>query len=133
MNADRFLVDTTVWVKFLRGEDNKLREKLSALVLHNKAYTSEIIIMEILRGARSDREYRMLYDDFKALPLLSINKDVWELAWKNAYKLRQKGLNIPLPDVLIASIALHYKCILIHSDRHFDLASRHLKLRSLKI
>ncbi len=133
MNADRFLVDTTVWVKFLRGEDKKLREKLSALVLHNRAYTSEIIIMEILRGARSDREYRMLYDDFRALPYLPVNTDVWETAWKTAYKLRKKGLTIPLADVIIVSTALHYNCVLMHSDKHFDPAARHLKLRTIKL
>ncbi|HCC69294.1 MAG TPA: hypothetical protein DEP99_05345 [Nitrospiraceae bacterium] len=41
-----------------------LRNHISSLALEYRVYTSEIIIMEILRGAKSDREYNMLYDDF---------------------------------------------------------------------
>jgi hypothetical protein len=133
MNSDKFLVDTTIWVKFFRGEDERLKERLSSLVLQNQACISEIIIMEILRGARSEKEYKMLYDDFMALPLLSINKNVWELAWEMVYKLKKKGITIPLADVIISSTALYYNCTLIHSDKHFDLVSKYLKLRTIKV
>ncbi len=32
--------------------------------------------MEILRGARSDKDYNTLHEDFLALPLLKMNDDV---------------------------------------------------------
>ncbi len=133
MKSERFLIDTTVWIKFFRGTDESLKDRITTLVLQNCAYTSEIIVMEILRGAKSEKEYRMLYDDFTALPFLSIDRDVWELSWKNAYKLKKKGVTIPLADIIIASTALHYDCILMHSDKHFDLVCRPLKLRTLKV
>ncbi|HEC98694.1 MAG TPA: PIN domain nuclease [Nitrospirae bacterium] len=133
MNTEKFLIDTSIWVKYLRGMDESVRDRLSTLVLKNCAYTTDIIIMEILRGAKSEKEYKMLYNDFLALPELSINKEVWELSWRNAYKLRKKGLNIPMADVIIASTAAHYDCTLIHSDRHFPLTEKHLNLKTIKM
>ena len=57
MRPERFLVDTTIWVKYLRGLDLSLKSRISSLVLEERVHTSEIIIMEILRGAKSDKEY----------------------------------------------------------------------------
>lgn len=131
--ADRFLIDSTIWVKYLRGLDASLKDKISSLILNESAYTSEVIIMEILRGAKSDKEYTMLRNDFLALRQLEINHEVWETAWGLAYKLRKKGVNVPLTDVLISALSLHYKCILLHSDKHFSLISKHADLKEKEL
>lgn len=132
MNPEVYLIDTTVWVKFLRGIEPSLKEKLSPLILEGKAFTTELIIMEILRGAKSEKEYNTLYEDLIALPLLSLDSYVWEIAWKTGYTLRRTGVNIPLTDVLIASVAMRYKGTLMHSDKHFKLIARHTTLRIIE-
>ncbi len=129
MSSERFLVDTTIWVKYLRGWDASLKDSITTLVLEGKVFTSEIIIMEILRGAKSDKEYNMLYKDFLALPQLIINHEVWEMSWKIAYKLRRSGINIPMADIIISATAVHYKCTLMHFDNHFKLLAKHIGLR----
>jgi predicted nucleic acid-binding protein len=131
--ADRFLIDSTIWVKYLRGSDPALKDKIGSLILNESAYTSEVIIMEILRGAKSDKEYAMLCDDFLALRQLEINHEVWETAWGLAYNLRKKGANVPLTDVLISALSLHYKCILLHSDKHYRLISQYANLKTQEI
>lgn len=133
MNSERFMVDTTVWIKYLRGLVPSLRNQISSLALEDRIYTSEIIIMEILRGAKSDREYNMLYDDFLALPQLIIDRNVWEIAWKTAYKLRKGGVNVPMADVIISATAMYYKCTLMHSDRHFNMIAKHASLKVLEV
>ncbi|MBI5188233.1 MAG: PIN domain nuclease [Nitrospirae bacterium] len=133
MSPERFLVDTTVWVKYLRGVDASLKNRISALVLEGRVFTSDIIIMEILRGAKSDKEYNMLYQDFLALPLLEIDHNVWETAWKTAYKLRKSGFNIPMADVIISAVAMYYKCTLMHSDKHFNLLAKHTGLNVIEV
>ena len=132
MKSDKFLVDTTIWIKFLRGLDVSLKEHVSSLVLEGRAFTSEIIILEILRGAKSDKEYNMLYQDFLALPQLPVDVGVWETAWKTAYKLRKSGINAPMADVVISSIALHNKCTLLHADKHFNLIAKHTELKAVE-
>lgn len=133
MRPERFLVDTTIWVKYLRGLDLSLKSRISSLVLEERVHTSEIIIMEILRGAKSDKEYNMLYQDFLALPQLKINYDVWEIAWKTAYKLRKVGVSIPITDVIISSVAMYNKCTLMHSDKHFNLLAKHIGLKAIEL
>jgi predicted nucleic acid-binding protein len=130
MSPERYLADTTVWVKYLRGLDASLKGRMSSLVLEERLYTADIIIMEILRGAKSEREYDMLYRDFLALPRLEIDPGVWETAWKTAYRINKAGLNVPMADAIIASTAIHYKCILLHSDRHFSLMAKHTELKA---
>lgn len=129
----QFLVDTSIWIKCFREDNKSLQTQISSLILGKRVFTSEIIILEILRGAKSDKEYNSLYEDFLALPLLEINRKVWETAWKIAYKLRKKGVNAPLTDVLISGVALYYKCHLIHSDKHFNLISKLTDLKTMEL
>ncbi len=133
MSSEKFLLNTTIWVKYLRGNDAPVKERVTALVSEERAYASEIIIMEILRGARSDKDYNTLHEDFLALPLLKMNDDVWETAWKTSYKLKKKGITAPLADTVIASIAIHYNCALIHSDRHYNLIAKHTSLAEVEL
>lgn len=133
MNPEKYLVDTTVWVKYLRGLDVSIKNRIGSLVLEERVFTSEIIIMEILRGAKSDKEYNMLYQDFLALPQLAIDHNVWEKAWKDAYKLRKGGINIPMADMIISAVAVYYKCTLMHSDAHFNLLAKHSDLKAFEV
>jgi predicted nucleic acid-binding protein len=129
MKSDQILVDTTIWVSFLRGLDPSLKDRLANWIREEKVCTTEIIILEILNGARSDKEYTLLREDFSALPLLPINQPVWELAGKTSYKLRRRGADVPLTDVLISAAAMHYQCRLLHADKHFDLIADHSVLK----
>lgn len=132
MKSDRILVDTTIWVKFLRGSDTGVRDRLSAWIREEKVCTNEIIKLEILKGARSDREYALLLDDFSALELLTITAPVWELAGKTSYKLRKRGVDVPLTDILISATAVHYQCRLWHADKHFDLITGYAPLKTVE-
>jgi hypothetical protein len=90
-----------------------------------------VIILEFLNGARSDKEYNLLEEDFSALPLLSVDQAVWQSAGRTAYRLRKLGINMPLTDVLIATVAIRHQCRLMHSDKHFKLISKHTDLKVL--
>ena len=131
MKSELVLVDTTIWVKFLRGLEIGVRDRLSAWIREEKVCINEIILLEILKGARSDREYNLLRDDFSALRLLNIIPAVWELAGNASNKLRKRGIDVPLTDVLISATALHYRCRLWHDDKHFNLISGHTPLKTL--
>lgn len=130
---ESFLIDTTIWVKYLRGIDKTLKDKIGSLILGEAIYTSEIIIMEILRGAKSKKEYMSLYEDFIALKRIELDEAVWEKAWMLAYNLRKKGMNIPLTDVVISTLAIHSGCTLLHSDRHYKMISRYTNLKEKEL
>jgi len=104
MSNNGFLIDTSAWVLFLRG-DETIEERLTDLIREERAYTNELILLELLRGARSKKEHKMLQDDFNALPSAAFDNRVWQQAYGLAFALRQSGINVPIVDTLIASIA----------------------------
>lgn len=120
MNSEKCLIDTTIWVLYFKGE-RQLEDEIKSLILKERAATCEIVILEVLRGAKSQKEYGQLHADFAALPALKIANIIWEKSYRVAFKLRRTGINVPLADVLIATVASHYNCLLLHRDKHFPL------------
>ena len=132
MKADRYLVDTSVWVRYFNGEEG-LEERLKTLILKDKVSTAGVVILEILRGARSAVEYNQLYLDFKALPLLEVDTAVWEEGYQMGFKLRKAGIVVPLADILIAAIAVRHRSPLLHRDKHFTLIAKNTVLAQEQI
>jgi hypothetical protein len=87
-----------------------------------------MVILELVGGTRSESEYRELCEDLEALQQCPITESVWRSAYRMTYTLRRKGLSIPATDQLIAAVAVHYSCSLLHCDNHFDLLARHVRL-----
>jgi len=128
MNSEKCLVDTTIWVLYFKGEKG-LEEKIKSLILEERAVTCEIVTLEVLRGARSEREYNQLYADFTALSIVKLTDTIWEKSYAAGFKLKKAGINVPLADILIATTASHYNCLLLHRDKHFPLMKRVMGLR----
>lgn len=121
MTNELILADTSIWIHFLRGTGVRYQERIVPLLMSDKLVTTPIIIMEILRGAKSQREYDKLSKDLAALHCCDLTSKVWERAFKLGYTLRHKGLNAPLTDTLIAAVAQEYNVRLLHDDRHFEM------------
>lgn len=116
------LVDTSAWILALRRQgSSRAREEVDRLIVHNLAATAGIIILEVLSGTRTQKEYRELKEDLQALIQLETTAQTWERASRLAYMLKRKGLTVPSTDILIMAIAVENGCRLLHADRHFDL------------
>ena len=70
-----------------------------------------------------------MYDDLKALPVIPLNETVWDKGYKVGFELKKAGINLPLADTLIAMVASHYNCLLLHRDKHFPLMQGVIDLR----
>ena len=128
------LIDTSAWILALRPDGSpEAREEVRRLLESSRAATAGIVMLELLSGTRSQREFRELREELGALRLLDITSATWERAYRLGYDLRRAGLTIPSVDVLIAALALEHECSLLHADRHFDLIAEHhpLSIRSL--
>jgi predicted nucleic acid-binding protein len=128
MNPEKCLIDTTIWVLYFKGE-KELEDEIKSLILKERAATCEIVTLEVLRGAKSQKEYGQLHADFAALSTLRLTDIIWEKSYKIGFKLRRTGINVPLADILIATVASHYNCLLLHRDKHFPLIKGVLGLR----
>jgi predicted nucleic acid-binding protein len=129
MTNEIVLADTTVWIHFLRGSGIQFQERLGSLIMADKLATTSIIIMEILRGAKTQKDYDQLNKDLAAIRCLDITPKVWQRACKLGYLLRQRGVNVPLTDTLIAAAAQEYNTLLLHEDRHYEMIAAITPLR----
>jgi len=128
MNSEKCLIDTTIWVLYFKGE-KELEDEIKSLILKERAVTCEIVTLEVLRGAKSQKEYGQLHADFAALSTLRLTDIIWEKSYKIGFKLRKMRINVPLTDILIATVASHYNCLLLHRDKHFPLIKGVMNLR----
>jgi predicted nucleic acid-binding protein len=126
------LVDSSAWVEFLRatGSQSHLRLR-SALQEEVELGTTDVIVMEILAGARDaaerDRLRRLLYSqEFLVVDGPADYERAAEL-----YRLCRSRGETPrkLTDCLIAAVAIRNEAELLCEDSDFLTIARHVPLR----
>ena len=121
MTNESILADTSVWIAFLRGSGLQFQERLVPLIMADRLTTTPIVIMELLVGAKSEKEYDKLSKDLAALRCFDVSVKLWQRACKLGFTLRQKGISVPLTDTLIAAVAIANDALLLHNDRHYEM------------
>jgi len=117
------LVDTSVWVEYLRDTDSPVVEHLRALLRQNADIRiTEPIIMELLAGADTLHREAAISKLTNGLPLLPIDTALDYAAAAALFVAARKiGRRIrSLNDCLIAAIAVRGQAALFHNDRDFD-------------
>jgi len=115
----KIIVDTSVWIEYLKNRPS-VTEKLDQLLLAGTIVTVGPVIAEILQGAKTEKDYRLLEKNIGGLPLIETKVEDWIKAGKISYELRKRGITIPLTDCLIAAVAIHQNASVMTYDRHFE-------------
>lgn len=116
-----FLIDSSTWIEYLRLSGSaKIKARIRKILESEEAVTCGIVVVEILRGARTEKDYRTLRDSFLSLPSIPITREVIDRASRWGFQLDRKGRQVPTTDLIIASCA--YKTArLVHADRDFEI------------
>jgi predicted nucleic acid-binding protein len=136
MSSSLVLIDTSVWILFLRKSPPRVvQEEVGRLLAEDRAVISPMIRLELLGGTRSAGEFERLRARLDALHQIPADEANWQMAAELAFALRQRGRIIPYTDILIGSAAILAHALLLHSDRHFDLMAGDtaLSVRSLVV
>lgn len=118
MIKDGVIIDTSILINFLNGKD-KDEDNVSKLIESNSAVTTGIIIAELLQGIKNLKEEHGIAGLINALPTIEMSTTLWIKAGNLSASLRKNGINLPLTDVAIATIAMEYKFSLFTNDKHF--------------
>ncbi|MDH7513301.1 MAG: PIN domain nuclease [Clostridiales bacterium] len=128
------LVDTSVLIDFLKGEDNSVTQKLVEIIDRDIPFgISPVIFMEVLQGAATESDFEILreYLGSQAFYDLKDRRESYARAAKMSVELRKKGMPVGSSiDCLIAQTAIDNDLYLLHNDSDFD---RIKKVSSLKI
>lgn len=132
-DSNLHLIETSAWIPVLRKRHPAgpgLRARITYLQGLGLAATTNIVVFELLRGARDVSNYQELATGLGTLPLLPIPAERWQEAARLGFELRvHHGLSFPSADLLIAAVAIAHDATLIHRDSDFDLIAKHTALR----
>ena len=125
------LVDSSVWIDYLRGTATPQTDKLDALLGITPLAIGDLILTEVLQGCGSDKEFNEVRRMFSSLHLVSLGgPDVATEAARNSRKLRSLGVTVRKTiDTVIATRCIVDRHELLHNDRDFEPFARHLGLR----
>jgi len=116
------LIDTSSWIHMLRPDGNyEIRSRVEAALKSGDACWCPIVQLELWNGARGNREQRVLRRFVQALPLLSMDEEVWSAAYDLARHARAQGVTVPAADVAIAACARRHGAGLESADSDFEL------------
>jgi len=124
------VLDTSVWISALRKDFlPQARNLVARLIDEEQVLILPIIKLELLAGTKTRKEFSRLKMRLDALPEIEMSEGVWETAQSLAFLLRKNGLAIPLIDTIILASAKSASAMLIHNDKHFDMAKRFVGVR----
>ena len=125
------LVDTSVWIDYFNGLDNKQTESLDRILSEQSVLVGDIILTEILQGFDSDKDFRLAKQALDPLDCVHLGgKSLAIKAASNFRFLRSKGVTIrKTVDMLIGSWCIEHEVELLHNDKDFDRIATQLPLQ----
>ena len=120
---NKVLIDTSAWIDFFRNSSGAAGDLVADLIQNDNGWLTGPVMAELLHGVRGKKEAAQLKFLFTTIPYLEINQDDWIVTGNTLKTLREKGLTIPLTDVLIASVAIRNDMAVLTLDKHFQRLS----------
>src|SRR3989338_7879920 len=127
------LVDSSVWIDHYAGRHSAVCGVLrEALASGRPIFVTDIIVVEVLQGFRSDGDFDTAAGQLPKFPRLALDDKGHLAAARLSRQLRAKGVNFgSVIDILIAQIALTHNQPLLTGDAGFKRIAEHTNLRLL--
>lgn len=124
------VVDSSVWIARFRGEPSPSVAKLDHVVDPTTLLVGDLVLFEVLQGARDERHAERIARALGAFDAVSMTDPGLALAAARYSRfLRSRGVTIRKTiDLLIATFCIERGHALLHQDRDFDLIAQHLPL-----
>jgi predicted nucleic acid-binding protein len=118
-----YLVDTSVWVDYIRGTGSPAGRFLDELLaIPSSTGINDQIYLEILQGARDEAAFKKFQRYFSTQRFyeFSNSRRSYEAAAALYFNARKKGITIRSSiDCLIAQCAFEHGLVLLHQDYDF--------------
>ena len=126
------VADSSVWVELLRNTGSPAHRTLHRLLSEGADLAvTEVVVLEVLAGATSERHAQRLRSTLLAFPVLTLGDiDDFERAATLYRACRAAGNTLRSHvDCLVAVPTIAADASLLHADRDFDVIARHSELR----
>ena len=129
------IVDTTVWIDYLRGTQNPEVQWLDSEMSRQRLALTDIILCEVLQGIPDDHSFNRVQRDLLQFEIFATGGTEFALAAAQNFRaLRQRGHTVrKTVDCLIATFCIIEGHSLLHKDRDFDPFEQFLGLSVLHV
>jgi predicted nucleic acid-binding protein len=114
------LVDTSIWIEWSNRPNSEEAQELARLLEADQVATTDVIIAEVLQGARNEQRYGEWANQLDALHYYPVQRATWLQAASLSFRLRRAGLTTPLADLVIAAVGLENDLPVYATDPHFQ-------------
>lgn len=127
------VVDSSVWIGHFRNADNERVRHFRAIEDPTEILVGDLVILEVLRGARDESHASRLEQILRRFPTESMLDEVLAVKVATSYRtLRAHGITVrKTVDLIIATFCVERGHSLLHDDRDFDVMAAHLGLSVL--
>lgn len=124
------IVDTTVWIDFLRGVQNPETDWLDLQLIHQRLALTDVILCEVLQGIPDDISFARVQRELRRFEIFDTGgADLAVAAAQNFRTLRRRGHTVRKTiDCWIATFCIRSGYALLHRDRDFDPFEQFLRL-----
>ena len=124
------LIDTSVWIDLFKDKTGHNKQVLELLTKDREIVLSRFTQLELLEGARDEREWQILQSYLEHQQYLEISKNSWEKAARIYFQLRRNGKTVRSPiDCCLAQIAIQDRALLLHRDQDFNTIAEATELQ----
>lgn len=130
------VADSSAWIDLLRASGSPVDERLRhALSTREKVAVTEVVVAEVLSGARNELELARWRNLMLGFPLLRLRGLVdFEAAAALRRVCRDAGESVRgLIDCLVAVPAIVAGAPILHADPDFDVLARHTPLEVVSL
>ena len=123
------MVDSSVWIDFLRGTDTPQVKSLERAISTVPVIMGDLVYVEVMRGLKDQyvSAVRRRLDAFEMRALSS--EQIARTAVSNYFALRTRGITVcKTIDMIIITYCILNKLPLLHADRDFEPLAQHLGL-----
>ena len=117
--SKNILADTSVWIEFFKPE-SKIGNNLETFLSSNSVWNCGIVLFELLQGVKSETEKSNILNILSGLQYIEMSKSLWQKASELSASLKKRGLNLPLSDIFVATIAIEHNLEVFTLDKHFE-------------
>ena len=116
------IVDTTVWIDYLRGIASKETSWFESQLNRQRFGLTDLILCEILQGVQNENAARQVLRELSLFEIYNTGGEGLAVAaTRNFRLLRQRGRTVRKTiDGLIATFCMSQGFSLLHSDRDYD-------------
>lgn len=117
------LVDSSVWIAYLKNTPIPQVEKLNHALQNDFVLMCEVVSIEVLRGISNDQQFKRVKNLFLSLEQVEVShKNAWMESVDWFRMIRKEGYTVRSQmDILLALFCHKSGVALLHNDHDFDL------------